>query len=167
MYVNTLLLLASSLAGGGVDATTESQGTQFESYTQAWHAAAIVNKPMLVILNPAADEVSMHASISVDELNNDPEIGRILEDYVVAEIDTGTEHGQVVHELFGSQALPRVVVIDNDQEWQLFRTSEQLERTEMVEVLEQYRTGEQVSTRSTSTQQYRRSSGYCPNCRRF
>ena len=166
MYVNTLLLLAGGFAAGGMDATTESQGTRFDSYTQAWHAAADVNKPILVIINPAGDEVSTHESISVDALNDDPEIGRILDDYVVAEIDTGTEHGKVVHELFGSQALPRVVVIDNDQEWQIYRTSRQLEHDEMVDVLERYRTGEQVSTRSTVTQPSR-SAGYCPNCRRF
>jgi hypothetical protein len=166
MYVNTLLLLAGALAAGGVDANTESQGAQFESYTQAWHAAAIVNKPMLVVINPAADEVSTSPSISLDELNKDPEIGRILDDYIVVEIDSGTEHGQVVHELFGSHELPRVVVIDNDQEWQIYRTSEQLERNEMLEVLETYRTGEPVSTPSASTQPTRRA-GYCPNCRRF
>jgi hypothetical protein len=163
MYVNLLLLLSGGLAAGGMDAGTE---TQFDSYTKAWHAAADVHKPMLVILNPPADEVSTHASISVDALNEDPEIGRILEDYVVAEIDTSTEHGRLVHELFGSEALPRVVVIDNDQEWQVYRTSRQLAHDEMVEVLEKYRSGEQVSTRSTARRQYR-SSGYCPNCRRF
>jgi hypothetical protein len=121
---------------------------------------------MLVILNPAADEVAAQPSISVDELNNDPEIAPILDDYVVAEIDTGTAHGKAVRELFGSQALPRVVVIDNDQKWQIFRTSKHLEHDELLQVLEAYRTGEQASTTSNWTQQYR-SSGYCPNCRRF
>lgn len=166
MYVNLLLLLSGGLAAGGMDANTESHGTRFDSYTKAWHAAADVNKPMLVILNPPADEVATHPSISVDTLNEDPEIGRILEDYVVAEIDTSTEHGKRVHELFGSQTLPRVVVIDDDQQWQVFRTSEHLDHDEMVEVLEKYRTGQQVSTQSTFTQPYR-SPGYCPNCRRF
>lgn len=166
MYVKMLLLLSGGLAAGGMDADLESQGMRYDSYTLAWHAAADVNKPMLVILNPPADEVSANSAISVDVLNEDPEIGRILEDYIVAEIDTSTEHGKVVHELFGSEALPRVVVIDDDQEWQVYRTSEHLEHDEMLDVLERYRTGQQVSTRSTATRQYR-SSGYCPNCRRF
>lgn len=165
MYVNLVLLLSGGLAVGGMDAGTESHGAQFDNYTKAWHAAADVHKPMLVILNPPAEEVSTHPTISVDELNEDPEIGQILEDYVVAEIDTSTEHGKLVRELFGSDALPRVVVIDNDQEWQIYRTSRQLDHDEMVEVLEKYRSGEQVTTRSTATQY--RSSGYCPNCRRF
>jgi len=164
MYLKTALLLALGASFGGMN--TDSGDQNFQSYTQAWHAAADAQRPMLVVLNPAAGEVSAGAAIDVEALRHDSEIGKLLGDYVVAEIDTGTEHGKKVHELFGSKALPRIVVIDAAQKWQVYRTSEHLERTALKNVLTTYRSGVAPMSLEAASQQLL-TPGYCPNCRRF
>jgi hypothetical protein len=50
----------------------------------------------------------------------------LLQNYVVAVIDTTTPHGQKVHALFGSPQLPMVSVIDNQQATQVYQTSASL-----------------------------------------
>ena len=126
MMFPTAFLLAAGLSLGGTNA--ESGTLKFDSYTRAYHAAADAHRPMLVVLNPSADQVSTGTMIDVDALRQDGDLAGLLGDYVVAEIDTGTEHGRKVHEVFGSKALPRIVVIDADQKWQVYRTSAQLEK---------------------------------------
>jgi hypothetical protein len=46
-----------------------------------------------------------------------------LDEFVVAEIDTGTSHGRKVHQRFGSPTLPRIVVIDDHQAKQVYAVS--------------------------------------------
>ena len=167
MYVTPALVLV--LGGLLVGANTDSTGETFESYTKAYHAAAEVKRPLLVVLNPPAEQVAAGNAVSIDRLREDEEIEKLLENYVVAEIDTGTEHGKKVHELFGNKPLPRVVVIDNDQKLQIYRTSDHLALDKFRDVLETYQDGETVSTMSSNlnwTRQYT-NPGYCPNCRRF
>mgnify|MGYP002622610746 CR=1 FL=1 len=163
MYLKTAIALLMSAALG---ADAGSDADTFNSYTVAYKAAADVKRPMLVVLNPPADEVSTQKSISVDDLRQDTEIDTLLENYVVAEIDTGTEHGKKVHELFGSKPLPRVVVIDSDQKLQIFRTSNRLDDTEIKDVLEKYQDGKRISTSLDWTRRYN-IPGDCPNCRKF
>ena len=163
MYLKTAIALLVSTALG---ADAGSDADTFNSYTIAYKAAADVKRPMLVVLNPPADEVSTQKSISVDDLRQDTEIDTLLENYVVAEIDTGTEHGKKVHALFGSKPLPRVVVIDSDQKLQIFRTSDRLDDAEIKDVLEKYQDGKRISTSLDWTRRYN-IPGDCPNCRRF
>lgn len=164
MMFPTAFLLAAGLSLGGTNA--ESGTHKFDSYTRAYHAAADAHRPLLVVLNPPADQVSTGAAIDVDALRRDAEMAGLLGEYVVAEIDTGTEHGRKVHELFGSKALPRIVVIDADQKWQVYRTSAQLEKPALKSVLERYRNGGAVAPVQWATQQSF-SPSYCPNCQRF
>lgn len=166
MYLTTALVLVLGASLNGTDAVSDAQ--VYGSYTQAYHTAADVKRPMLVILNPSAQEVAANNSISIEELRKDAEISELLENYVVAEIDTGTEHGKKVHELFGSQALPRVVVIDSKQKQQIYRTSEHLGQDQLKDVLEKYQDGQQIQASATLNwaQQYV-NPGNCPNCRRF
>jgi len=162
----SLKIAALLIAGATIGLAPATNSLRFESYTEAYHTAADVDKPMLVVLNPPSNEVSTGAAIDVAQLQQDPEIAELLANYVVADIDTGTEHGRKVHELFGSKALPRIVVIDSKQEWQIFRTSEPLEQSEIKAVLAKYRSGTTASSTPTYnwTQQYY--PGYCPNCQR-
>ncbi len=164
MYLETALLLVVGATFNGMNA--ESGDQNFQNYTEAWRAAADVQRPMLVVLNPPAGEVASGAAIDVEVLREDAKIAELLGDYVVAEIDTGTEHGKKVHELFGSKALPRVVVIDAHQKWQVYRTSEHLEPAALKNVLATYRSGAAPVSLETATQQFL-TPGYCPNCRRF
>lgn len=164
MMFPTAFLLAAGLSLGGMNAESGTQ--KFDSYTRAYHAAADAHRPMLVVLNPPDSQVSVGGAIDVDALRRDVELAGVLGDYVVAEIDTGTEHGRKVHELFGSKALPRIVVIDADQKWQVYRTSAQLEKPALKSVLERYRGGATAAPVQWATQQYLTPS-YCPNCQRF
>jgi hypothetical protein len=163
MNLESALLLVVGATFGGMNA--ESGAQTFQSYTQAWHAAADEHRPMLVVLNPPEGEVSAGSAIDVAALRQDVEIAKVLGNYVVAAIDTGTEHGKKVHELFGSKALPRVVVIDANQKWQVYRTSERLEKGALKDVLETYR-----ATGPSPAQWAAQQSlvpGYCPNCQRY
>jgi len=164
MYVTPALVLVLSGFLGGVDGSTQT----YESYTKAYHAAADVKRPLLVILNPPAAQVAADNAIDVDKLREDLDISKLLDSYVVAEIDTGTEHGQKVQELFGNKPLPRVVVIDNQQKLQIYRSSDHLETVKFKEVLETYQDGTPtaVNTNLNWTRQYVQP-GYCPNCRRY
>ncbi|MBL8849087.1 MAG: hypothetical protein JNG89_05360 [Planctomycetaceae bacterium] len=166
MYVTSAFVLV--LGGLFAGATTDSAGQTFDSYTKAYHAAAEGKRPMLVILNPPADQVAADNAIDVDKLREDLDISKLLDSYVVAEIDTGTDHGRKVHELFGSTQLPRVVVIDNEQKNQIYRTSDHLETVKLKEVLETYQDGTPtaVSTNLNWARQYVQP-GNCPNCRRY
>lgn len=164
MYVSPALVL---VLGGFLGGMNTDAGRTFESYTQAYHAAADVKRPMLVILNPPADQVAADNAISIEKLREDTEINKLLGSYVVAEIDTGTEHGKKVHELFGSKPLPRLVVIDNTQKVQIYRSSDHLETNKIKEVLEAYQDGTRTATSNLNAARQFVTPGYCPNCRRF
>lgn len=165
MYVTPALILVLGGFLGGMN--TDSASQTFGSYTKAYHAAADVKRPMLVILNPPSDQVAAGNAISVNKLREDAEISKLLESYVVAEIDTGTDHGKKVHELFGNKPLPRLVVIDNTQKLQIYRSSDQLESTKIKEVLETYQDGTATATTNLNWARQYVTPGYCPNCRRF
>ena len=107
----------------------------FDSYTDAYSQAGEDHKPMLVVLNGPAAEVD------VDTLSTDTALASAMGDYVVAEIDTETAHGQKVLELFKSPALPHVVVIDDDKKKQLFKTSRSMSAVELASVLTEYKDG--------------------------
>ncbi|WP_437201955.1 hypothetical protein [Planctomicrobium sp. SH664] len=132
------ILLA--MVAGPVDVATVSTSSPsaYSSYTQAWHAAHDAERPMLVILNPA----DAQKGISTEELVGDEKLQPVLQDYVVAVIDTTTDHGKQVHELFGNAPLPRVVVIDKNQKKQIYRTSEKLSSERLAKVLDQHKSGE-------------------------
>ena len=164
MYLNTAMTLLVGAALTGADAGSDA-GT-YQSYTTAYHTAAEAKRPMFVVLNPPADEVAQQDAISVQELRSNAKIEKLLGSYVVAEIDTGTEHGRKVHELFGSKPLPRVIVIDSDQKLQIYRTSERLNDSKLKDVLTRYQDGKRVTTSLNWAQQYTLP-GDCPNCRRF
>ena len=156
-------------------ATTPEAPLEFESYSQAYWTASKAHRPMLVILNPTGDRDD---AVKLETLKSDDKAREVLGDYVVAVIDTGTEHGQKVYELFGKPQLPRTVVIDERQDKQIFRTSDRLQLSTFTAVLEQYRhgvpqtvtAGRPVSGTTVtggSLNYYQSSAGSCPNCRKF
>jgi hypothetical protein len=159
MHWSAILLLAMNAPAANMEVAHNASGS-FASYTQAWHAAKDAERPMLVILNPAQGEG--RRIITEDELRADEKIQPKLNDYVVAVIDTGTEHGKQVHELFGNAALPRVVVIDKEQKSQIFRTSDELSHEKLAEVLSQHKDGVVPQPVKVSLPAY----GGCPNCQK-
>jgi hypothetical protein len=144
----------------------------FASYTKAYKAAQVLDRPMLVVLNPAGS--AQVQPVSFTELTGTQERRDLLGNYVVAVIDTSTEHGQVVHDLFGSPQLPRVVVIDRDQKYQIFQTSEPLYGQLWTRILTTYKDGQYVPVRQAAVSQpvYEHRPAYyleqfsCPSCRR-
>ena len=146
----------------GVPQTARLQGVpqtaQFESYTKAYHTASESHKPMFVVLNPTAGE----EAISIDALRADPKISSLLDAYVVAVVDTGTEHGKRVHAAFGSKPLPYVAVIDEEQEKQVYRTSTQVSHENLQTVLAKYKSGAKAASLADQI----RLQNDCPLCRR-
>lgn len=136
-------------------------GNQFDSYTKAYWAANAAQRPMLVILNPRSEAVSNTDGVSIRALQHqDGRLRTALQDYIVAEIDTATEHGQKVYELFGSPQLPRIVVIDDHQKKQLFRTSDHLQPATLSSILERYKDGAAATSFQAAA-----GAGSCPSCR--
>jgi hypothetical protein len=115
--------LNENMAAATTAAPTEAQTAPatYDSYTQAYHAAQKTKRPMLVILNPGKN--SQVSLISLEDVRKTHERRELLQNYVVAVIDTTTPHGKKVYELFGSPQLPRVSIIDNQQAMQVYQTS--------------------------------------------
>lgn len=163
MHWSAILVLAMTGPQLSMDVAHEVSVTNsFTSYTDAWHAAHDAERPMLVILNPAEGE-----GITEDELRQDEKLQPLLDNYVVAVVDTGTDHGKKVHELFDSPALPRVVVIDKEQKKQIYRTSAKLSHDRLADVLDEHKEGtvkisQPVLRYTPPTSAY----SNCPSCQR-
>lgn len=171
MHWSALLLVALTGPVQTMDvATTAPVSAAYSSYTQAWNAAHDAGRPMLVILNPGIDADGK--KITEAELRADAKVQPLLDKYVVAVIDTTTDHGQKVNEIFGKPTLPRVVVIDKAQKKQIFQSSSDLSNEQIAKVLEQHQDGaiqqtvsKPVTVNPASTYSI---PGYssCPNCQK-
>jgi hypothetical protein len=128
------LVLWAALSGSP---TTEA--TVYDDYKPAYLAAQAANRPVIVILNPGGE--STEQPVELETVRRSAHRRELLENYVVAIIDTSTPEGQKVHKLFDSPPLPRVSVIDKQQKWQIYRTSKSLTAEDWNIVLEKYRTG--------------------------
>ena len=128
------------LAVAGLVPAEAARPLQFDDYGSAYRAATKTGRPLLVILNPA-DE-SGKTPISLEDVQRTRQRRQLLDDYVVCTVDTSSEAGRKTHQLFGSKQLPRVVVIDKQQKYQIFQTSESLYGQRWTEILETYRKGE-------------------------
>jgi hypothetical protein len=169
MHWSVTLVIAATLGANAPQETTQ----QFDSYSKAYWAASEAHRPMLVILTDGnGAQASPLAVLQQSDASRD-----VLDDYVVAVIDTNTEHGKKVHELFGAPALPRTVVIDQEQKKQIFRTSDTLRPETLTSVLKQYRDGASATVTARrpisqpavqgSLNYYQGGVGNCPNCRKF
>ncbi len=158
MYWSVSLIVMASLSAPDAQTT-------YGSYTKAYRAANAVHRPLLVVINPAGENVSRQDVITAESLQQDERTRAILNGYVVAIIDTGTEHGKTVHSLFGNPELPRIVVIDERQEKQVFQSSEPLEPAKLARVLKRYRTNAVVPPAGSFDAL--RQDLDCPSCRKF
>ncbi len=159
MHWSTLILLTAGLAAP--EAVVEP--LQFDSYTQAYRAAGTVHKPMLVILNPSVAQVSATQTLQTitrEQLQADERIAPLLDHYVVAVVDTGTEVGQEVHRRFGAPALPFVAVIDEYQKKQVYRSTTTPTLDTVATIVAKYKTGASTSNLQAGA------FGDCPNCRK-
>ena len=158
MHWSSLLVLSAALAAPQTDVAPG----QFDSYTKAYHAAVDVHKPMLVVINPSIETVADVELITLEGLQADPTVGPLLDKYVVAIVDAGSEHGREVHRRFDSPTLPFAAVIDERQQKQVYRSDEACCVADLQCVVEQYADGVPVQQVTAKVQV----PGDCPNCRR-
>jgi hypothetical protein len=160
-----LLLFANAAASDRFAAVTNAAPpteaqvapSSYDSYTQAYRAAKQAKKPMLVILNPARGaKVSM---ISLEDVQKTRIRRELLQNYVVAVIDTSTPHGQKVQALFGSPQLPHVAIIDNAQAFQVYQTSETLYGQMWDQVLTAFQKAEPATRMPVQNS--------CPYCQQY
>ena len=113
---------------------------QFQNYTAAYQAAQQTKKPLLVILNPGSESESV--PVHLEDVRKTEQRRKLLERYVIVEIDSSTSHGETIHKLFDNKPLPHVAVIDRDQKWQVFRTSRVLQGNDWTKILETFQNGD-------------------------
>lgn len=113
--------------------------SHFTNYTKAYRAARHEHRPMLVILNPERN-TGRHA-IQLAHWQNTQQRRQLLQHFVVVVLDTGTPHGKTMHRLFGNEPLPHVAVIDDQQRFQIYRSSEPPSDQRLAEILETSQTG--------------------------
>jgi len=139
-----LLLIAGVMAPDGIEET------HFDNYGDAYRAAKELGWPLLVILNPGDETVADIKPIDFETVRKSRKRRELLDNYVVAVVNTGTRRGQQTHRLFKSPTLPRVVVIDKQQKIQLFKTSEKLYGQLWTTILETYREGKPLAPTKTA-----------------
>ncbi len=107
-----------------VPAPAQVARSTYDNYTEAYRVAKKTKRPMLVILNPPKS--AQTSLVSLEDVQKTQARRELLHNFVVAVIDTSTPQGKKVHALFGSPQLPRVTIIDNEQSFQIYQTSETL-----------------------------------------
>jgi len=158
--VGCFLMTAGLLCGADATIFDAPHTAEFVNYTEAWNAAKADKRPMLVVLN-AGDEKK---DVDVHGLRNNEKLSKVLDEYVVAQIDTTTEHGQKVLKSFGSPSLPRLVVIDNKQAKQVFATSAKVSETNLKNLLEKQLNSKEAAT-SLNVDMFGNPKPDCPMCR--
>jgi hypothetical protein len=128
------LVLFAALNGGTLESTV------YDDYRQAWQSGRTRGLPLLVILNPG--EVAGSPPVDIEWLRRSSHRRELLKNFVVVVIDASTPEGKKVHKQFGSAALPRVSVIDRQQKWQVYRTSQLLSAEDWNMVLEKHKKGD-------------------------
>lgn len=124
--------------------------TAFTNYTLAYREAQQAKKPLLVILNPGSSSAEL--PVRLEDVRKTEQRRKLLERFVVVEIDTSTDHGGTIHKLFESKALPYVSVIDRDQQWQVFRTSRKLQGEDWNKILQTFQNGDRTASLNLEVQ---------------
>lgn len=133
------LTLALALMAG-IPGDANLNLSKFDSYRDGYYSAQKTKQPLLLIINPGSG--SEEKPIALEDIAKTQARRELLKNYVVVMVDASTEQGKVVHRQFDNLPLPRVVVIDRDQEWQIYRTSEQMYGELWTRVLETFKEGD-------------------------
>lgn len=146
----TLLLLMDPSLGVQPQQVAANLPTHFTSYTLAYREAQRSKKPLLVVLNPGED--SPEVPVNLEDVRKTQQRRKLLERFVVVEIDTSTSHGQTVHKLFDNKPLPHVAVIEREQQWQVFRTSRKLQGEDWNKILQTFQNGDRTASLNLDVQ---------------
>ncbi len=146
----TLLLLMDPAVGVQPQQLTANLPSHFTSYTLAYREAQRSKKPLLVVLNPGGD--SAEVPVHLKDVRKTAQRRKLLERFVVVEVDTSTSHGQTVHKLFENKPLPHVAVIEREQQWQVFRTSRKLQGEDWNRILQTFQNGDRTASLNLEVQ---------------
>jgi ribosomal silencing factor RsfS len=160
MMVGCFLMTAGLFCGAEISIPEASHTSEFVNYSEAWKAAKADKRPMLVVLNPGDEKKAM----DVHGLRNNEQLSKVLDEFVVAEIDTTTDHGQQVLKSFGNPTLPRMVVIDAKQTKQVFATSEKVSEKNLKSLLEKQLSSKEATT-SLNVDLFGNPKPDCPMCK--
>ena len=158
--VGCFLLTAGLFCGAEAAVSPAPHTAEFANYGEAWKAAKADKRPMLVVLNPGDEK----KDLDVHGLRTSETLSKVLDEYVVAQIDTSTEHGKQVLKSFGTPSLPRLVVIDNQQAKQVFATSAKVSETNLKNLLEKQLNSKESAT-SLNLDMFGNPKPDCPLCR--
>jgi len=140
----TMLLLMDPTVGLQPQYLSANLPTHFTSYTLAYREAQRSKKPLLVVLNPG--EETSEVPVHLEDVRKTAQRRQLLERFVVVEVDTSTDHGKAVHQLFDNKPLPHVAVIERDQQWQVFRTSRKLQGEDWNRILQTFQNGDRTAS---------------------
>ena len=145
VYGLALVLLMEPAIGLAPSTVAELKTPQqFQNYTAAYRAAQREKKPLLVILNPGRDSDTV--PVHLDDIRKTEQRRKLLDRYVLVEIDASTPHGETIHKLFDNKSLPHVAVIDRDQKWQVFRSNRTLQGNDWTRILETFQNGDSTAS---------------------
>ena len=145
VYGLALVLLMEPAIGLAPSTVAELKTPQqFQNYTAAYRAAQREKKPLLVILNPGRDSDTV--PVHLDDVRKTEQRRKLLDRYVLVEIDASTPHGETIHKLFDNKSLPHVAVIDRDQKWQVFRSNRTLQGNDWTRILETFQNGDSTAS---------------------
>ncbi len=145
-----LLLLMDPSVGVQPQQLAANLPAHFTSYTLAYREAQRSKKPLLVVLNPGED--SADVPVHLGDVRRTEQRRKLLERFVVVEIDTTTSHGEAVHKLFENKPLPHVAVIEREQQWQVFRTSRKLQGEDWNKILQTFQNGDRTASLNLDVQ---------------
>lgn len=146
----TLLLLMDPSVGVQPQQLAANPPAHFTSYTLAYREAQRSKKPLLVVLNPG--EASSEVPVHLEDVRKTEQRRKLLERFVVVEVDTSTNHGATVHKLFENKPLPHVAVIEREQQWQVFRTSRKLQGEDWNKILQTFQNGDRTASLNLDVQ---------------
>ena len=116
----------------------------FTQYADAYRTAQQKKKPMLVILNPSR-ELDV-PSYSLQAIRKTEHRRELLRKYVVVVVSADSQSGRNTQRLFRARQLPRVVVIDKDQGFQIFETVRSLQGEDWNRILETFQDGDRSAS---------------------
>ena len=118
-------------------AASAPAATRHDDYTEALKAARADRKPLLVVLHNPQQSQQKLAQAS----HTNGEVGSLLDNYHVCQIDVSTPNGKRVASVFRATTYPYTVITDRTAQKIIFRKSGEFTDAEWIETLADYRRG--------------------------
>ena len=139
-------VLASLATTSGLLAGSLGPLDWMESYGQALDTTKLASRPLLVVIESAADFHQTDAPASFYRPGGPADL---LRHYTLCRVDADTEYGRRVMEAFQATDLPYTAIIDRQGAHLLFRKQGQMEVSQLVKTLHLYKQGKQPTATET------------------